>query len=345
MTASEREGSKADRPVTATGPEETPTRKWISYRPEIKVLDCTIRDGGLMNNHLFDDEVVKAVYTACVDAGIDYMEIGYINSRRIFSPAEHGAWKFCTEDDIRRIVGDNDTPLKLSAMADAEKSDYREDILRSDHSVLDMIRVAAYIHQIPLALDMIKDAHDKGYETTINLMSVSVVSERELDEALALLADSEVGTIYIADSFGALYSEQIHFLMDKYLAYARPRGKKVGMHAHNNQQLAFANTIEAIIKGADMLDASMAGLGRGAGNCPMELLVGFLHNPKLRLRPILQCVQHLIEPMRERLMWGFDPPYMVTGLLNQHPRTAMAFNASEDRGNIVKFFDMMSEEE
>ena len=116
-------------------------------------MDCTIRDGGLMNNHLFDDEVVKGVYTACVEGGIDYMEIGYINSKRIFSPSENGAWKFCSEDDIRRIVSENDTSLKLSVMADAEKCDYHTDILPCDQSVLGMIRVASYIHQIPLALD------------------------------------------------------------------------------------------------------------------------------------------------------------------------------------------------
>jgi 4-hydroxy 2-oxovalerate aldolase len=326
-------------------PEESPIGRWISYRPEIKILDCTVRDGGLMNDHLFDDETVKAVYSACVDAGIDYMEIGYINSRQIFAQDQHGAWKFCQEDDIRRIVGENDTSLKLSVMADAGKSDYHEDILPCDQSVLDMIRVAAYIHQIPLALDMIKDANDKGYETTINLMAVSVISERELEEALELLAKSEVGTFYIVDSFGALYSEQTHFLLEKYLNYAKSSGKQVGMHAHNNQELAFANTIEAIIKGANMLDATMAGLGRGAGNCPIELLIGFLHNPKFNLRPILQCIQQYIEPLREQLKWGFDTPYMITGLLNQHPRDAIKFNAGEDKGNIVKFFDMMSEEE
>ncbi|MBM3133223.1 MAG: nucleoid-structuring protein H-NS [Chloroflexi bacterium] len=326
-------------------PKDNPASKWVSYRPEIKIMDCTIRDGGLMNDHCFNDEIVKAVYTACVEGGIDYMEIGYKNSKRIFSPDKNGAWKFCTEDDIRRIVGENGTSLKLSAMADAEKSDYHEDILPKNQSVLDMIRIATYIHQIPLALDMIKDAHDKGYETTVNVMAVSAVPERELNEALDLLANSEVGTLYIVDSFGALYSEQVHFLLDKYIGYAQRAGKRVGMHAHNNQQLAFANTVEAIIKGANMLDASMAGLGRGAGNCPIELLVGFLHNPKFRLRPILQCIQQHIEPLREKITWGFDVPYMITGLLNQHPRSAIRFNASEDKGDIVKFFDLMSEEE
>jgi 4-hydroxy 2-oxovalerate aldolase len=323
--------------------KESPARQWVTYRPEIKLLDCTVRDGGLMNNHGFDDQVIKAIYTACVEAGIDYMELGYKASKQIFSPTEYGAWKYCDEDDIRRIVGENDASLKLSAMADAERTDYHEDILPCDQSVLDMIRVATYIHQVPTALDMVKDAHDKGYETTINLMAVSAVREQELDQALELFANSEVNAIYLVDSWGVFYSEQIDYLTKKYLQYAGPAGKQVGIHAHNNQMLAYANTVEAVIQGANMLDGSMAGLGRGAGNCPIELLLGFLHNPKFRLRPILKCIQEYIEPLRKDLLWGFDIPYMITGFLNQHPRAAMQFNASEDRGNLVKFYDMMTE--
>ncbi|MBN1997397.1 aldolase catalytic domain-containing protein [candidate division KSB1 bacterium] len=317
----------------------------MSYREEIKVLDCTIRDGGLMNNHNFDDKILKAVYNANVDAGVDYMEMGYKASKRIFSPDEYGAWKFCTEDDIRKIVGDNDSQLKLSAMADTERTDYKTDILPKEQSVLDMIRTATYIHQIPTAIEIVQDAHDKGYETTINIMAVSTVQEYELDKALEFIAQSNVDYIYLVDSFGSLYSEQIHYLMQKYLKYALETGKQVGMHAHNNQQLAYANTIESIILGANILDGSMAGLGRGAGNCPTELLLGFLHNPKFKLRPVLECIQKYIEPMRKDLLWGYDVPYMITGLLNQHPRPAIKFNQTPDRGDLVKFFDQMIEED
>ena len=318
---------------------------WVTYRPEIKVLDCTIRDGGLMNDHKFDDTIAKAVYQTCVEAGIDYMELGYKASKKIFAPSQFGKWKYCDEDDIQRIVGENETPLKLSAMADAERTDYHEDILPRQQSILDMIRVATYIHQIPTALDMTKDAHDKGYETTLNLMAVSTVPERELEEALEVIVTTEVDVIYLVDSWGVLYSEQIQDLTRKYLGYAKPAGKEVGIHTHNNQQLAYANTIEALIVGANRLDASFAGLGRGAGNCPLELLIGFLHNPKFRIRPILQCIQDHIEPLWEKLRWGFDIPYMITGQLNQHPRAAMEFMASEDNKNIVKFFDSIIEEE
>ncbi|RQW08270.1 nucleoid-structuring protein H-NS [candidate division KSB1 bacterium] len=311
----------------------------MTYREEIKLLDCTIRDGGLMNKHRFGEDIVKAVYQACVDGGIDYMEFGYKGSAKIFSRDDFGAWKYCSEDDIRKIVGDNDTSLKLSVMADTERTDYHTDILPREQSVIDMVRVATYIHQIPAALDIVKDASDKGYETTINLMAISTVPEKELDEALELIAQSPVGYIYLVDSFGSLYSEQVQYLTGKYLRYANAAGKQLGMHAHNNQQLALANTIEALILGANILDGSMAGLGRGAGNCPTESLLGFLHNPKFRLRPVLYCIQKYIEPLRKDMKWGYDIPYMITGLMNRHPRAAIEFNETGDRGDYIKFFD------
>jgi 4-hydroxy 2-oxovalerate aldolase len=129
------------------------------------------------------------------------------------------------------------------------------------------------------------------------------------------------------------------------LDFARPHGMEVGIHTHNNQQLAYANTVQAVIDGATMIDASMAGLGRGAGNCPMELILGFLHNPKFRLRPVLDAIQKHIEPMREELRWGYDIPYMITGQMNRHPRAAIEFNASDKRTDIVKFYDDMCAED
>ncbi len=324
-----------------TKPKETPAGRWVSYRPEIKVIDCTIRDGGLMNNHQFDDSIVKAVYSACVEAGIDYMELGYKASQKIIVPGEYGAWKYCREEDLRRIVDDNPTSLKLSVMADAERTDYHEDILPKAQSVLDMVRVATYINQIPTALEMVKDAHDKGYETTINLMAVSTVPEYALNEGLELLCKSETSAIYVVDSFGTLYSEQVQHLVKKYLGYCRAAGKQVGIHAHSNLQLAFANTIEGIVLGANLLDATLAGLGRGAGNCPMELLIGFLHNPKYNLLPILRCVQNVVEPLRSKLLWGFDLPYMLTGFLNEHPRSAIKFKEAKTKGDIVDFYNLI----
>ena len=325
--------------------KDTAAGRWLSYRPEIKVVDCTIRDGGLMNSHHFDDQIVRAVYDACVAGGVDYMELGYKASRKAIKAGEYGCWKYCLEDDLRRIVGDNPSDLKLCVMADAERTDYHEDIPPKKDSVVDMIRVATYINQLATAIDMVKDAHDKGYETTVNLMAVSTVPEHELEEGLAMLAQSETKAIYVVDSFGALYSEQVQYLVRKYLHHCKAAHKEVGIHMHDNQHLAFANTIEGIILGANFLDGTLGGLGRGAGNCPMELLISFLHNPKYSLRPILECVQQTIGPLRSKLHWGFDLPYLLTGMLNQHPRAAIKFNggdANGARGNIVEFYDSIT---
>jgi 4-hydroxy 2-oxovalerate aldolase len=317
---------------------------WISYRPEIKVLDCTIRDGGLMNDHQLDLEFVRAIYQSLSAAGIDYMEVGYKASKKIFSTTQFGTWKFCTEEDLRKVI-DKDKSIKISVMADAERTDYHADILPKNKSVIDMVRVATYIHQIPTAVEIIKDAHGKGYETTVNIMAVSTVQENEVEEALGILSKTPVDVIYLVDSFGSFYSEPIANLMQMYLRYAKPAGKHVGIHTHNNLQLAYSNTITALIEGANYLDATIDGMGRGAGNCALELLIGFLHNPKFHLRPILDCLQKYVYPLKDRLNWGYQIPYMITGQLNQHPRAAMNFLKTEKKDDLIAFYDSIIEEE
>jgi 4-hydroxy 2-oxovalerate aldolase len=314
---------------------------WITYRPELKVLDCTVRDGGLVNNHKFDDTFVRAVYHACVEAGIDYMEIGYKNSRDIFPPGDFGPWKHCDEEDIRRIVGENDTPLKLAVMCDAAKSNWKTEVIPKADSVLDTIRVAFYAHQVSEAVDMIHHAHEQGYEATANLMAVSTNTEQEVDQVLEVVAESPASVIVVVDSFGAMYAEQIEILVKKYLEYGKPSGKEVGMHAHNNQQLGFANTIEAIIHGANRVDASMAGLGRGAGNCPMELMIGFLRNPKFKIRPVYKVLEEHLLPLSRQYDWGPHVQYNITGQLNEHPRSAIAARAGDAKDRYVEFYDKL----
>lgn len=313
--------------------------EWVTYRPEIEVVDCTVRDGGLMNDHQFDDDFVKRVYDTGVAAGVDYMEFGYKADKKIFSPDQFGEWKFSDEDAIRRAIGEKSDAIKFCAMADAERTDYHNDILPADDSILDVIRVACYVHQIPTAIDMVKDAKDKGYMTSFNLMAVSTVPDYELDSALEAIAECEADVLYIVDSFGSLYSEQIEDLMTRY----KETGKRIGIHAHNNQQMAFSNTICAITHGATMLDATLYGFGRGAGNCQMELLLGFLKNPKFNLRPVLKTVQEVMLPLSREIDWGYSIPYAITGQMNEHPRDAIKLRASDTPDDYVAFYDEMSE--
>ena len=311
--------------------------KLLGYRESIKVVDATLRDGGLVNDFYFSDELVKALYQTNIDAGVDYMEIGYRASKKVFDESKFGKWKFCSDDHIREIVGENDTPLKLAIMADIGRHD-KDDFDQKVNSPVDMVRVATYIHQMPEAIDMIEDAAKKGYETTCNIMAISNSQEEDIKVALDMLGKTPVDVIYIVDSFGSIYPEQMARIADLYMNYGEKYGKKIGIHAHNNMQLAFANTIEACGDGVDFLDGTYLAMGRGAGNCAMELLIGFLKNPKYSEYPVLKFLQDYMAPLKESgIKWRYDLQYLMTGLLNQHPRTAIQFT-NEGRTDNSEFF-------
>jgi len=309
----------------------------LSVRQDIRVVDATIRDGGLCNNFRFDDKFIKDLYQANVKAGVDYMEFGYKASKEIFNEDDFGKWKFCNDSDIRKIVGDNKTGLKIAVMADVGRTDFQQDIIPKKDSPIDLVRIATYINTIPAAVEMIEDCAKKGYETTINIMAVSKANTDDIKTALDILGQSPVNAFYIVDSYGALYPEQSRKLANLYCEYADKYGKSVGIHAHNNQQLAFANTIEAMTQGVSYLDATVDGMGRGAGNCALELLLGFLKNPKYKVAPILKIIEEHTEKLKaEGVKWGYDIPYMLTGQLNTHPRPAISY-VKEDRKDYSKF--------
>ena len=310
----------------------------MSVRNDIKVLDATIRDGGLCNNFEFTDEFVRELYKTNIKSGVDYMEFGYKASRELFYEKDFGKWKFCKEEDIRAIVGDNVSDMKIAVMADVGRCDYKKDFLPKSESVIDMVRVACYIHQIPAAIEMIEYLHELGYETTCNVMAISQANSNQVEEALAMLVTSSVDVIYLVDSYGSLYPETATELAKVYVAAAESHGKQVGFHAHNNQNLAFANTIETLSYGVSYLDATAQGMGRGAGNCATELLLGFLKNPKYNLYSLLSFIENYMIPLKEQgIVWGFDLQYMFTGQLNRHPREAMEFTAQK-RNNYCEFY-------
>lgn len=177
----------------------------MEVRDDIKVLDATIRDGGLCNNFEFTDEFVTELYKANIKSGVDYMEFGYKASKNLFRESDFGKWKFCNEEDLRTIVGDNISDMKIAVMADVGRCDFKTDFLPKKESVIDMVRVACYIHQIPAAIEMIEYFHHLGYETTCNIMAISQAGSDQIQQALEMLCDSCVDVIYLVDSYGSLY--------------------------------------------------------------------------------------------------------------------------------------------
>lgn len=312
----------------------------MGVRESIRVIDATLRDGGIVNDFFFTDEFVKELYKTNIAAGVDYMEVGYKASKKIFDKTKFGKWKFCDDEDIVKVIGDNaDKKVKLAVMADVGRCDFKEDIRPKSESPVDLIRVACYVHQIPGALEIIEDAKKKGYEVSCNIMAISTAQEGDIKVALDMIGQSPADCIYIVDSYGSIFPEQMQRICALYKEYADKYGKQLGIHAHNNQQLAFANTIEACGDGVDWLDATYNGMGRGAGNCFMENLLAFLKNPKYKVYETLKFIEkYMLQLKKDGVVWGYDVPYLVTGYLNQHPRAAMAFS-KDKRTDYSKFYD------
>jgi len=311
------------------------------FRPSIKVLDCTIRDGGLINKHQFDFDLVKRVYAALAAAGVDYMEAGYKNSDKLFSRDEYGAWKFCDDDLLYRMKDGVENGPKISVMADIGRVDMDSIKKRSD-SPYDMVRVATYAKDIDKCIALVNHYSDLGYETTINIMASSRDSGPELDEALDQTErESRADVVYLVDTFGYYYQEQIDALVKRYRKWIKT--KELGFHGHNNQQLAFSNTIQCIINEVNYLDSTIYGMGRGAGNCTTELLLGFLKNPKYDIRPILDILKSDFVPMRERgdMEWGYIIPQMIVGIHNTHPEAAIKMRTTDKKHNYREFWEQV----
>ncbi len=304
-------------------------------RSQVRVIDCTIRDGGLLNAWQFDHSLVRKTFRALMEVGVDIMEVGYRSSDKVFDKRKVGPWRFCTEEDLARVTERSD--MKLSTMVDIGKVE-RADIPRCDDTIIDVVRIATYAHQLDECLDIVEHCLDCGYEVFVNLMAVSAITEEAMDTFLEAIARTDVKNFTLVDSFGALYPYHVRHLFIKYREYLGDM--TVGIHAHNSQQNAFANTIEAINMGADYADATVHGIGRGAGNTQLELLLFYLNNPRYDIKPLLRLIEDYAH-LRDDLRWGYHLPYVITGYLNEHPRSAMALMNTADRYKVLDFYDKL----
>ncbi|KKI90133.1 nucleoid-structuring protein H-NS [Bacillus sp. SA1-12] len=306
------------------------------------IIDCTIRDGGLVNNWDFSVKFVQDLYNGLSEAGVEYMEIGYKNSARLLNAKESNPWRFLDDQFLKEEVITEKKFTKLSALVDIGRVD-PNDILPREQSVLDMIRVACYIREVDKGLELVQMFHDLGYETSLNIMALSSVPEHQLIEAFEMVKKSPVDVVYIVDSFGSLAPADIEHQVKKFKEMLP--NKQLGIHTHNNMQLAFANTLSAMRNGVTYLDSSVYGMGRAAGNCHTELLVTYIQKPSYEMKPVLGVIENHMLEMREKWEWGYIIPYMISGALNEHPRVAMAYRDSENRDKFVDFYDRVTSPE
>ena len=292
----------------------------LTLRPDqrVRVVDCTVRDGGLCNDWQFDTDLVRRTLRALGAAGVDVVEIGYRAKRDEGDKTTGGPWRYSSDEDIRAVTAAGGP--KLAVMVDQGKAQLSDLGPKAD-SPIDIVRMATYAKDIDAALDFMEGAGQLGYEVFCNVMAVSQCTPREVDDFLAKLRRSSVPNVAVVDSFGALLPHHVRHLVRTYKAGLRP-DQQVGVHMHNNQQTAFANSVVAIEEGANFVDATLFGMGRGSGNCPIELLLMYLEEARFDLRPILAVVDDYAA-LSDQLRWGYHLPYALSGWLNLHPRAAI----------------------
>ena len=259
------------------------------YREAIKVLDCTIRDGGLINNHYFTDEFVRAVYIALSQAGIDYMEMGYRSSRQYAPPSDYGDWKYCDDEKIRRIIDGVESKVKLSIMVDAHRV-LEQEFAPVDQSPIDMIRIATYVKDIDKAITA-KRCHDLEYRRR----SISWPSARRTSSTLSSNeALAETPTRRCTSSTATATSSASRWVYRQAVPEVSAGQASASIATTTNSwpsQYHRGHSSRLHLSGRLAVRHR-----RGAENCPLELIIGFLKNPKFNIEPILKVIQDYMIP-------------------------------------------------
>lgn len=281
-----------------------------------KLLDCTLRDGGYINGWQFSHAFAENLCRCASAAGVDVIELGFID------PGEDDPtpWMNLAQDVVETLRKSISGDTKLAAMINFGSVPFDE-IPESKDLGIDIIRVATAQSKAPEATAYAAKLSEKGYQATINYMGVSNYSNEEVVSLLDLINQFEhsIEYFYVADSFGSLLPSRTReiFRVLRFGTKAR-----LGFHPHNNLQLAFANCLEAIDAGVDIVDSSVYGMGRGAGNLFTEAIIAYYESRdpvKYSLRPILQFVDMFMEPMKAQFDWGYSLPQLISGAYRCHP--------------------------
>lgn len=288
--------------------------------PNFKLLDCTIRDGGYLNNWQFDKKLVREVYRSASKAGVDVVEIGYRGTADYFDRETYGLWRF-SEEDVLREATEGIFGAKIALMADFGKIK-ADDFIKKNESVIDIVRVACHKNNIAASVKLLEKIKRKGYRVALNAMGYSNYTLKEQKRFVSTVKGSGLDMVYAVDSYGSLFPGQVKQILEPLL---RIPGIEVGFHPHNSLQMAFANTLEAIGAGAHFVDSTFYGMGRGAGNLPTEIIVLYaelMGNKKYNVIPLLNSIDAYFIPLCNKWKWGYRLPFMLSGMYKCHPNYA-----------------------
>ena len=286
----------------------------------MKLLDCTLRDGGYYTNWNFDTQMVQDLVTNLDLAGVDIIELGYK------SPVKGGKYRKCNDRFIWEVLGHRlPVHADLAFMVDAkdfikgDTLDYSliDDVIHPQHqSPFKVCRLAIKHSEIEKAIEIGAIINEKGYDLIVNLMGISLLTEAQIQD-FEKFAELEPKALYFADSYGNLEPNDVRRLAKHFRQFEVP----VGIHTHDNLGLAFANSLAGLTSGIDYIDGTLLGMGRGVGNVRTEQLIAYLQHDgySYESNPVQRLITKWMKPLKQQYGWGFTHNYMVSGLKHIHP--------------------------
>jgi len=276
----------------------------------MKLLDCTLRDGGYYTNWEFDTQMVRDLVTNLDLSKVDIIELGYK------SPVKGGKYRKCNDRFIWEVL-EYKLPVnsELAFMIDAKdfikdkEIDYSliDDVIHDQlNSPFTICRLAIKYNEIQAAKTIGRYIQSKGYKLIVNLMGISTLTDKEISEFVSI-AELEPLALYFADSYGNLEPKQV----EKIISILKNSEISVGIHTHDNLGLAFANCLVALDKGATFIDGTLLGMGRGVGNVKTEQLITYL-STYYNIDPVQKLIGKWMKPLKQKYKWGFTHNYMVS---------------------------------
>ena len=321
----------------------------------IKLLDCTLRDGGYYNDWNFSPELIKDYLEAMVSIQADYVEIGF---RFISNNDFKGGCAFSTDDYINSLNIPKELKNKIGVMVNGSdilfQGNSKSDIHKAletlfapkKQSPVSLVRIACHLHEFEYCLSAVSWLKDQGYKVGFNLMQINNANKEKIDELLKLANAHPIDVLYFADSMGSLNNQQITTTIN---TFKNNWSGAIGIHAHDSMGNAINNTMQAVSDGVSWVDCTVTGMGRGPGNAQTEYLdieldsYRKLNTSKTKL---LKLIRNHFRPLKEQYGWGINPYYYLAGKYNIHPTyiQKMITDTRYNEEDIVSVIDYLKEQ-
>jgi 4-hydroxy 2-oxovalerate aldolase len=308
----------------------------------IKILDCTLRDGGYINNWEFSDEQIISTVSNLTDANINYIELGFLTSIL----GNVGGTQFLNIESASRMLPKKRNNAKYVVMADVAQFD-ADDLCPRSSEIIDSIRVVFYKRQIKQAYSLCEAICNQGYDLFLQPMVTIDYSLNEFSELIKYFYEKyKFYAVSIVDSFGCMNMTELHDFI-RITESNVGNDVKIGFHGHDNMLQTQVNAISLFnykSRREFIIDSSVSGMGRGAGNLCTELIAKYYnenHNGKYGLSPILKVASEITEPISRKYKWGYSPYFMLTAMRRAHPNFA-TYLLENQNINVSEFADFIN---